>query len=65
MRRSKRLDYKHLNETGEKVEKEEVKGDQIKEITNLLRTISVSEDLQLPNVKEKYGQAESRCFSNG
>ena len=52
MRRSKKLDYKQLNETGEKVEKEEVEGDQIKEVWNLFRTISISEDLQSLNVKE-------------
>ena len=32
MRRSKKLDYKQLNETGEKVENEEVEGDPIKEV---------------------------------
>ena len=45
MRRSKKLDYKQLNKKGEKVEKEEVVGDQIKEVSNLFRTISISEDL--------------------
>ena len=52
MRRSKKLDYKQLNESGEKVEKEEVVGDQIKEVANLFRTISISEDLQSLKVKE-------------
>ena len=32
MRRSKRLDYKQLNETFEEAEKEEVEGDQIEEV---------------------------------
>ena len=44
MRRSKRLDYKQLNETCQKVEKEEVAGDQIEEVPNLFRTILISED---------------------
>ena len=52
MRRSKKLDYKQLNETGEKVENEEVEGDPIKEVWNLFRTISINEDLQSLNVKE-------------
>ena len=52
MRRSKILDYKQLNETGEKVENEEVEGDPIKEVWNLFRTISINEDLQSLNVKE-------------
>ena len=46
---SKRLDYKQLNETGEHVEKDEVEGDQIEEVSNLYRTISISEDLQSHN----------------
>ena len=52
MRRSKRLDYKQLNETGEKVEKEEAEGDQTEEVSNLFRTISISEDLQSLNLEE-------------
>ena len=52
MRRSKRLDYKQLNKTVEKVEKEEGESDQIKEVSHLFRTISISEDLQSLNVKE-------------
>ena len=52
MRRSKRLDYKQLNETVEKVEKEEVESDQIKQVSNLFRTISISGDLQSFIVKE-------------
>ena len=52
MRRSKKLDYKQLNETGEKVENEEVEGDPIKEVWKLFRTISINEDLQSLNVKE-------------
>ena len=52
MRRSKRLDYKQLNETGEKVEKEEVESNQTEEVSNLFRTISISKDLQSLNIKE-------------
>ena len=52
MRRSKKLDQKQLNETGEKVEKEEVEGDQIEEVSNLFRTISIREDLESLNVEE-------------
>ena len=52
MRKSKRLDYKQLNETVEKVEKEEVESDQIKQVSNLFRTISISGDLQSFIVKE-------------
>ena len=65
MRRSKSLDYKQLNETGEKVKKEEVEGNQIEEVSNLFRTTSISKDLQsLNSRRQKYGQAESSCFSN-
>ena len=52
MRRSKRLDYKQLNEIGEKVEKEEVESNHIEEVSNLFRTISISKDLQSLNVEE-------------
>ena len=52
MKRLKRLHYKQLNEIDEKVTKEEVEGDQIKEASNLFRTISISEDLQSINVEE-------------
>ena len=58
MRRSKRLDYKKLSETGEKIQKEveveevqqevvEEQGEKVAELSNLLRSISISEDLQL------------------
>ena len=58
MRRSKRLDYKKLSETGEKIQKEveveeaqpevvEEQGQKVAELSNLLRSISISEDLQL------------------
>ena len=48
------MDYKQLNETGEKMEKEEaeVEGGQIEEVFNLLRTISISENLQSLNIEE-------------
>ena len=52
MRKSKRLDFKQLNETGEKVEKEEIECNQIEEVSILFRTISISEDLQSLNVEE-------------
>ena len=51
-RKKKRLDYKQLNETGEKVEKEEVESNQTEEVSNLFRTISISKDLQSLNVEE-------------
>ena len=46
------MDYKQLNETGEKVEKEEVESNQTEEVSNLFRTISISKDLQSLNVEE-------------
>ena len=46
------MDYKQLNEIGEKVEKEEVKSNQIEGVSNLFRTISISKDLKSLNVKE-------------
>ena len=46
------MDYKQLNETVEKVEKEEVEGNQIEEVSNLFRKLSISEDLQSLNVEE-------------
>ena len=46
------MDYKQLNEIGEKVEKEEVKSNQIEGVSNLFRTISISKDLQSLNVEE-------------
>ena len=52
MRRSKSLDYKLLNETGEKVEKQEVESNQIEEVSNLFRTISISKDLQSLNIEK-------------
>ena len=39
------LDYKQLNETGERVEKEEVESNQTEEVSNLVRTLSISKDL--------------------
>ena len=56
MRRSKRLDNEKLSETGEKIQKEveevqqevvEEQGKKVAELSNLLRSISISEDLQL------------------
>ena len=58
MKRSKRLYYRQLNETGEKVEIEEVEGDQIEEVSNLFGTISISEDLQSLNVEESMNKHE-------
>ena len=46
------MDYKQLNEIGEKVEKEEVESNQIEGVSNLFRTISISKDLQSLNVEE-------------
>ena len=67
MRRSKRLDYKQLSETRERVEKEveadtqkeEVpeQGEDVAELSNLLRSISISENLHVmsseADMKEK------------
>ena len=47
------MDYKQLNETGEKVEKEEVESNQYEEVSNLFRTISISKDLQSLNVEKR------------
>ena len=58
MKRSKRLYSRQLNETGEKVEIEEVEGDQIEEVSNLFGTISISEDLQSLNVEESMNKHE-------
>ena len=57
MRRSKRLDYKKFSETGEIIQKEveveedkqevvEEQGEEVAKLLNLLRSISISEDLQ-------------------
>ena len=48
MRNKKRIDYKKLNETGEKVpvEVENQEAEEVAEISSLLRGISISEDLQ-------------------
>ena len=59
MRRSKRLDYKQLNETGEKVEKEEVVSNQIEEVSNLFRTISISKDLQSLKVEKSMNKEKA------
>ena len=58
MSRSKRLDYKQLNET-EKVEKEEVESDQIQDVSNLFRTISISEDLKSLNLEESMNKQKA------
>ena len=62
MRRSKSLDNKQLNETGEKMEKEEVEGDQIEEVSKLFRTISISNDLQSLNVKESMNKQKAHAL---
>ena len=59
MRRSKRLGYKQLNETGEKDEKEEVESKQIEELSNLFRTISISKDLQSLNLEESMNKQKA------
>ena len=58
MSRSKRLDYKQLNET-EKVEKEEVESNQIEDVSNLFRTISISEDLKSLNLEESMNKQKA------
>ena len=55
MRRSKRLE----NETGEKVKKEEIESDQIEDVTNLFRIISISEDVQSFNVEESMSKQKA------
>ena len=52
-------DYEQLNETGEKVGKKEVERDQIEEVSNLFRTISISKDLQSLNVEEIIGKQKA------
>ena len=44
--------YKQLNETGEKVGKKEVKGDQIEGVSNLFATTSISEEFQSLDTEE-------------
>ena len=56
------MDYKQLNETVEKVEKEEVEGNQIEEVSNLFRTLSISEDLQSLNVEEGMGKQKTEAL---
>ena len=56
------MDNKQLNETGEKMEKEEVEGDQIEEVSNLFRTISISKDLQSLNVKESMDKQKAHAL---
>ena len=52
------MDYKQLNET-EKVEKEEVESDQIEDVSNLFRTISISEDLKSLNLEESMNKQKA------
>ena len=55
MRRSKRIDYKKLNETGEKVpvENQDRGTEEVAEISRLLRSISISEeDLQISDQED-------------
>ena len=56
---SRDYDYEQLNETGEKVGKKEVERDQIEEVSNLFRTISISKDLQSLNVEEIIGKQKA------
>ena len=44
--------YKQLNETGEKVGKKEVKGDQTEGVSNLFATTSINEEFQSLNTEE-------------
>ena len=48
----KRLHYKQLNKTGEKAEKEEIETNQIEKVSNLFKTISISEYLESLNVEK-------------
>ena len=53
------MNYKQLNETGEKVKKEDVESNQIEEVSNLFRTISISKDLQSLNIKESLAKQKA------
>ena len=44
------------------MEKEEVEGDQIEEVSNLFRTISISKDLQSLNVKESMDKQKAHAL---
>ena len=46
------MNYEQLNETSEKVKKEDVESNQIEEVSSLFRTILISKDLQSLNIKE-------------
>ena len=69
----KRLDYNKLVETGERTEKqlkseEETERDdivEVPELLNLLKSISVSEDLQLGSTEENMSRENIDAFSRG
>ena len=71
IRSKKRLDYEKLRETGERTEKqlngeEETDRDNIGEVSklsNLLKSISISEDLQLVSSEENMSQEKIDALS--
>ena len=48
----RRLHYNKLNKTGDKVEKEQIESNQIEKVSNLFKTISISEYLESLNVQK-------------
>ena len=73
MRRQKKLDYKKLSETGGKIQKEveveelqqevvEEQGEKVAELSNLLRSISISEDLQLMSIEAEVEKEKIDAF---
>ena len=72
IRSKKRLDYKKLGETGERTGKQ-LKGEEeadrnnigeVSELSNLLKSISISEDLQLVSSEENMSQEKINALSN-
>ena len=70
-RSKKRLDYKKFGETGERTEKQ-LKGEEeadrdnigeVSELSNLLKSISISEDLQLVSSEENMSQEKINALS--
>ena len=53
------MNYKQLNETSQKVKKEDVESNQIEELSNLFRTISISKDLQSLSIKESLAKQKA------
>ena len=70
-RSKKRLDYKKFGETGERTEKQLKGGEEadrdnigeVSELSNLLKSISISEDLQLVSSEENMSQEKINALS--